>query len=326
MTDTPRLSVLITAYNRERYIAAAIESVLAQTCGDFELLIVDDHSADASVDIARDYAGRDARIRVLVNESHLGQFANRNAAASSARGEFLKYHDSDDVMYPYALAAMLGPLRAEPRAAFVLSNGVSWPGGPCPMLLTPRLSYQREFLGQGLFMCGPSGALFRTAAFRALGGFPERGVGSDYLFWLSACARVDVLLVPADLFWYRTHGEQEFSSEYAARDYAIIPGACWEALCAPTCPLTPSEVEQAKRNLVYSMLKLTYRDVRRGRWAVVRHRLRHARLSRRDWLRYLRPPRRDPFAGTPRDADGNFIIPDWSMYRMPPSSHPEPRS
>lgn len=325
MTTVPPVSVLITAYNRERYVAAAIESVLAQTFGDFELLILDDHSSDATVAIAHEYARRDARVRVIVNEANRGQFANRNYAASVARGEFLKYHDSDDVMYPYALATLLGPLRAEPRAGFALSNGLCWAGGPCPMLLTPRMCYQREFLGQGMFMCGPSGALFRATVLRALGGFPEKGVGSDYLFWLHACTQVSVLLVPGDLFWYRTHEGQELHSPHAAWDYAMIPGACWQALCAPTCPLAPDEVEQAKRNLVYSTLKLTYRDVRHGRWAVARHRLRQVGLSARDWLRYLRPPRRDPFAGTPRDAAGNFIIPDWSVYQMSPSSHSEPR-
>ena len=56
------------------------------------------------------------------------------------------------------------------------------------MVLTPRMSYQREFLGQGMFYCGPSGALFRTGVLRKLGGFPDRGVASDYCFWLKACA------------------------------------------------------------------------------------------------------------------------------------------
>jgi glycosyltransferase involved in cell wall biosynthesis len=312
MTAVPRVSVLMTSYNRERYIAAAIESVLVQTFSDFELIVTDNQSTDATFEIARNYAGKDSRIRVFQNESNLGQFGNRNRAASLARGEFLKYHDSDDVMYPYCIAAMLGPLAAEPSAAFALSMGRSWPGGPCPMLLTPRMCYQREFLGHGMFMCSPSGALFRTEVFRSLGGFPERGVGSDHVFWLRACARVNVLLVPGDLFWYRTHPGQEFQSAKAAWEYAIVPGEAWRALSAEDCPLEPGERDAARRNQLFAFWKLTYRDLRRARIRLAAHRLRLSGLSLSDVLRYTRRPRRSASAGTPLDESGDYLVPDWT--------------
>src|SRR5580700_5016235 len=90
----PKVSVVVTAYNREKYIAHAIESVLAQTFTDFELIVVDDCSRDNTAAIARSYES-DPRVRVYVNERNLGQFPNRNRAATYARGEFLKPHDSD---------------------------------------------------------------------------------------------------------------------------------------------------------------------------------------------------------------------------------------
>ncbi len=152
MTHTPAVSVLMTAYNRERYVGAAIESVLAQAFPDFELIVVDDASSDGTVEVARTYARIDPRVRVHVNGRNLGDYGNRNHAASLARGRFLKYHDSDDLMYPHCLATCVPLLGAERRAAFALSAGGYWPGGPCPMLSTPRMSYQREFLGHGLFM------------------------------------------------------------------------------------------------------------------------------------------------------------------------------
>ena len=79
----PLVSVLMTAYNRERYIAAALDSVLAQSFGDFELLVVDDCSTDATAAIARAYERRDSRVRVVVNERNLGQFGNRNVAVET---------------------------------------------------------------------------------------------------------------------------------------------------------------------------------------------------------------------------------------------------
>ncbi len=312
MSRRPVVSVLITSYNREKYIASAIESVLGQTLSDFELIITDDRSTDATFEIAQSYARKDERIRVIQNEANLGQFGNRNRAASLSEGQYLKYHDSDDIMYPHCLATMIGPLASAPSAGFALSMGRNWPGGPCPMLLTPRMCYQREFLGYGMFMCGPSGALFRTEVFRALGGFPDKGVGSDNLFWLKACARVDVLLLPGDLFWYRIHPGQEFQSEKAAWEYALVPGEAWRALSDDACPLLGEERVLAKRNLVFTILKLTYLDLRRGRVRLASHRLRASGLSLSDLLRYARPAQRSALAGTPLDADGDYLVPDWS--------------
>jgi len=307
--SAPLVSVLLTSYNREAYIASSIESVLAQTFGDFELLITDNCSTDRTVAIARSYEQRDSRVRVVVNERNLGQFGNRNRAAELARCTLLKYHDSDDLMYPHCLEVMVSMLLSEPRAGFGLSSGWTWTGGPCPMLLTPRMAYQREFLGAGMFMCGPEGAIFRTEVFRELGGFVDQGAPSDYLFWLRACTRVNVLLLPADLFWYRMHPSQEFQSGKAQREYARVFGASWRSLHAAECPLTSEEREQAKRNRAYHLAKRTYEDLRLGRWMSARRRLRYSSLGVRDWLTYLRRPRHDPFAGTPLDADGDFLIP-----------------
>lgn len=306
--SAPTVSVIMTAFNRERYIAASIESVIAQTFDDLELVVVDDGSTDATVEIARRFARRDPRVRVEVNARNLGDYPNRNHAATLARGAFIKYHDSDDLLYPHCLAAMVPPMRAHPGAAFGISPSRYWPGGPCPMLLTPRMSYQREFLGSGMFNAGPSCAIFRTEAFRSLGGFVDRGAPSDYIFWLRACARAPVVLLPADLFWYRIHAGQELSSGRAARQYAETIRDTWDALASAECPLTEAERGQARRNVLALQARSIVRDVRAGRYDIVRARL-AAGPGVADWLRYLRPPRREMLAGTPLDADGGYIEP-----------------
>jgi glycosyltransferase involved in cell wall biosynthesis len=307
--SSPSVSVLVTTYNREAFLASAVESVLGQTFGDFELVIVDDCSTDATVDVARAYERLDSRVRVVVNERNLGQFSNRNRAAELARAPLLKYHDSDDLMYPHCLAVMVPMLRSEPRAGFGLSCGSRWSGGPCPMLLTPRMAYQREFFGEGLFFCGPAGALFRADVFRGLGGFSDEGVASDHLFWMRACKTTNVLLVPADLFWYRLHPAQEFQSAKGQREYARVAGLVWRALQDPDCPLTSGEREQARRNRAFHLARRTFEDLRRGRLELAWNRLRYSNMGAADWLRYLRWPKRDAFAGTPLDSDGDFTIP-----------------
>ena len=298
LVTTPAVSVVITAYNRERYIAQSIESVLAQTLADFELIIVDDCSTDRTVDVATRYQS-DPRIRIVRNERNLGDYPNRNHAATLARAEFLKYHDSDDVMYSDCLAIMTAGLRCAPSAAFALTAPHMWAGGPCPMLLTPQLAYERAFLGQGLFHLGPACALFRRRAFLELGKFPEAGVHSDALFWIRACCTVDIVLVRADLFWYRVHTDQELARpgiEDAALD---IEAAQWRALFDRGCPLPPEAREQARRNHAYGIFSRAVRDARGGRIGFALRRLERSGLSPRQWLTYLRRPVRNPSAGTP---------------------------
>ena len=295
--SAPLVTVLLTAYNRERYLAESIESVLSQTWGDFELVIVDDKSTDGTLALAHDFAARDPRIRVHANERNLGDYGNRNFAASLARGEFMKFHDSDDVMYPHCLDVMARALRAEPCAGFGLSTSRSWPGGPVPMLLTPRQAYQREFLGFGLFMCGPASALFRTTVFRELGGFTNYGAPSDTIFWMRACARYPVLLLPGDLFYYREHPGQELRAPHVARQYATVTAHMWRALAAPDCPLTEEERAAGRRNVAFSTAKSAWQAAKRGEPALAWHRLAASGISPAEWVRYLRPPRRSAFAG-----------------------------
>ena len=293
----PLVSVLITAYNREEYLAASIESVLAQRLGDFELIVVDDRSTDGTLEIARDYARRDARVRVHANERNLGDYGNRNFIASLARGELLKFHDSDDVMYPHCLEVMVAAMQTEARGGFGLSAHRAWPGGPVPMLLTPRQAYQREFLGLGLFMCGPAAAVFRTKVFRELGGFENFGPPSDTIFWMRACARYPVLLLPTDLFYYREHPGQQLQAPTSARQYATVTAHAWRALAAPECPLDETERAIARRNVAFGTAKTIWQAAQRGQFALAWHRAAASGITGAEWLRYLRPPRRSVQAG-----------------------------
>jgi glycosyltransferase involved in cell wall biosynthesis len=299
---SPLVSVLLTAYNREEYLAEAMESVLAQTCGDFELVVIDDRSSDGTLAVARGYERRDRRVRVHANERNLGDYANRNFAASLAAGEFLKFHDSDDIMYPHCLEVMVRYLSAAPSAAFALSAHRAWAGAPCPIVSTPYLSYQREFLGFGMFNQGPANALFRTATFHQLGGFDDVGPHSDLAFWLRACRSVSALLVPADLYWYRVHEGQHLRTSQAAFDQARAARFHWEALRHPDCPLRGADLRMARRNVAFAAAKLTLRAVKCGELHLAAAHLRHSGLSVGEWVRYLRPPRRDAAAGAPQPA------------------------
>ncbi|MHB8055504.1 MAG: glycosyltransferase family 2 protein, partial [Candidatus Aminicenantales bacterium] len=94
-------SVCIPAFNNERFIDAAIRSVLGQTLDDFELIVIDDHSADGTREKVRAYS--DARIRFIENEANLGHEGNWNKALGEARGRFVKILPGDDLLRPRCL-------------------------------------------------------------------------------------------------------------------------------------------------------------------------------------------------------------------------------
>lgn len=98
MDTSPKVTVLTPVYSREQYVAAAIESVLAQSFTDFELLLIDDGSTDGSAEILRSYT-TDPRVRLVCNEHNLGIPKTRNRGIELARGEYVAMLDSDDRAY-----------------------------------------------------------------------------------------------------------------------------------------------------------------------------------------------------------------------------------
>lgn len=209
--DKPMVSVLMTAYNREKYIAEAIESVLASTYTNFELIISDDASTDETIAIARQYESKDTRVKVYVNTMNLGQFANRNKAATYATGKYLKYVDSDDIIYPFMLQVMVDGMKRFPKAAL----GFCLTFGPCKMPLPYEIdsqaAFKQHFFEGGLLFVGPSGIIVERKAFESVNGFEEFGMPSDNHFSLKIAAKHPVVAMTKDLFWWRIHDEQVYT-------------------------------------------------------------------------------------------------------------------
>jgi glycosyltransferase involved in cell wall biosynthesis len=240
----------MTAYNREAFIAGAIESVLASSFGDFELMVVDDGSTDSSADIAAEYAKRDSRVRLQVNSSNLGDYPNRNMAASLARGKYLKFLDSDDMLYPYGLEFMVRAMEANPQCALGIGRSAPDPDVPFPYQVDPAEAYRRHFIGGGLLNSGPSATILSTEKFRDLGGFDELRFVGDESTWLKLAARFPVVLLPRDLVWWRRHEGQEFRIGHATGGYAEAQFRVeLDALLSDDCPLSREEVRRSINGL-----------------------------------------------------------------------------
>src|SRR5215212_526256 len=105
----PRISVVVPIYNVEAYLAECLQSLVDQTFGDFEAIVVDDGSLDRSRAIAEEFAARDERFRV-VEQPNGGLGKARNTGAAYATGEFLAFVDSDDVLPEYAYQMLVAAL------------------------------------------------------------------------------------------------------------------------------------------------------------------------------------------------------------------------
>ena len=129
MAPTPLFSVVTPFLDVERYLAESIESVLAQSCESWELILVDDGSRDESGAIARDYARRHPdRITLLEHpgRANLGISASRNAGAAAARGDWIASLDGDDVWVPDKLAEQEAIIREHPEVGLVMGATLYW--------------------------------------------------------------------------------------------------------------------------------------------------------------------------------------------------------
>lgn len=107
------ISVVIPTYNRERVLPQTLDSIAAQTYGEWECIIVDDASTDQSMDVASEYAKEDSRFKVLRNERHKGAQGARNTGILAAEGDWICLFDSDDLMYPNYMQEMANAIEEE---------------------------------------------------------------------------------------------------------------------------------------------------------------------------------------------------------------------
>ena len=194
----PLVSVISIFLNGDAFLSEAVESVLAQTCQDFELLLVDDGSTDSSTRIARDYAAtHSGRVRYLEHPGHanLGMSATRNLGIAAARGRTIAFIDADDAWRPEKLEEQLAIMAAHPDVGMVCGAVNYWrswaPGGQDVVIPTghvadrtvppPEAMLALYPLGAAAAPC-PSDLLLRTDVVRAVGGFEAHFTGVRMMY------------------------------------------------------------------------------------------------------------------------------------------------
>lgn len=247
-SHAPLISVLVTVFNRERYLEDALKSIANSAYREFEAIIVDDCSTDNSFALAENFVSKDSRFHLFKNRKNLGQFGNRNRAAELATGKYIKYLDSDDILYKHTLGTMLEAIEAHPTAAYAISSPQIDPPKAYPFTITPLEVYRTEFLGRGCLSAGPSGAIIGRENFLRIGGYRDLGVVSDIDLWYRLATKSDTVFMQPALVWWRRHNMQAFSSDNAEEDY--LTGEfriTMEALTSDECPLNELERNLAIR-------------------------------------------------------------------------------
>ena len=199
------ISLVVTVYNRQSFLAATIESILAQTYGDFELVIWDDGSTDRSVSIAQQYAEKDDRIQVVLGRNQ-GVTAALKAAIALTRGPYLGWVDSDDLLAPTALSETIAVLISDPTVGMVYTHYHAMDGAGVDLGLGVRcqVSYSAEQLLVN-FMTFHF-RLLRRSVYDAVGGLDvgyERA--EDYDLCLRLSEVTEIRCVPKPLYFYRQH-------------------------------------------------------------------------------------------------------------------------
>jgi glycosyltransferase involved in cell wall biosynthesis len=278
----PLVSVLMTAYNRQPYIGKAIESVLASDYTHFELIITDDGSVDDTVAIARQYARADNRVKLFVNECNLGDYPNRNHAASLATGKYLKFVDSDDMIYPYGLQVFVEAMERYPEAALGITSRNPIPLDPFPILLTPRQAYRKHFFDYGILDYGPTGVIIRRDLFEQYGRFSGKRYIGDQECWLKIAALHPVIELPPSLTFWRQHEGQEFKAGMGVHGgyFAMMLPLLREVLASPNCPLEPAEKQQVLKQQQKSYARaLVKHALTTGQLATAGKKFRELKLS-----------------------------------------------
>jgi glycosyltransferase involved in cell wall biosynthesis len=211
-TDARYITVLMPVYNGERYLAVAIESILAQTHARFELLIVDDGSTDATPEILASYAARDPRIRVY-HHPNCDQPKTLNRGLALARHDWVAILDHDDISLPRRLERQIAVLARQPEARVIGSYAIEINAAGRELRLRNKgpstVTAFRALHAAGLRvpLVHPS-VLMHRPTILDLGGYdPAFGSSADTELWTRVAERHPIIVVPEPLVYYRIHGE-----------------------------------------------------------------------------------------------------------------------
>ena len=228
-TKQSLVSILVNAYNAERYLEEALDSALAQTYQNFEVVVLDDQSTDRTPEIAKEYAVKDARIRHVRPEKRLGLKEGRNELLRQARGAYFTYLDSDDIYLPAKVEEEVNFLEQHRDVAAVYCSILYFFDG------APQTFYRHRYefysgadvlphLLEKMFITNTA-TMFRRDVYDKLGGYdPALGMVEDWEYFLRMAYRgYQIAFLDRDLVHYRLRWDNNtnFARQLVIQDSAV---------------------------------------------------------------------------------------------------------
>ena len=207
----PQVSVVMSAYNRARYLRECVESILNQSLIDFEFIIIDDGSTDNSWEILTKSAAQDQRIVLIQNQENIGIARSRNKGMARAQGEFIAVMDSDDVALANRFETQVEYLQKHPDCVAVGSDALVIDSDGWPIGVYQRGQFGHEVIeerllsGRGGVIIHPS-AMIRRSALEKIGGYnPELRHSVDFDMFIRLTGIGKLANIPQVLLKYREH-------------------------------------------------------------------------------------------------------------------------
>lgn len=204
---SPKVSVIMTAYNAVPYLRPAIDGLLAQTLSDFEIVVIENGSTDGTRDVLRSYG--DARLRLVELDENIGRTPGLRLALAEAKGTYVANLDADDIAYPERLEQQAGHLDKNPDCVLVSSwCNIIDEDGAVFRLFEPATGDVRSLMASENPIMH-SAAMFRRDAAGKAGGYQECYLfAQDFGLWVSLAALGTVWVLPSHLAGIREHGGQ----------------------------------------------------------------------------------------------------------------------
>lgn len=200
----PKISVVLPMYNNESFIEKTINSILAQTFTDFEIIAIDDGSKDRTAEIVRNID--DPRIK-LIRQRNKGLLRTNNRAISISRGEFIARHDGDDISLPSRFEKQLMHLVADEHMGMVSCYYTVMDETSEKLTITQAFPFKPIDVKRSLYLVNPithGGTMTRKSVFEQIGlyGTSHEPI-EDYKAWCDMADITNIGIIPESLYWYR---------------------------------------------------------------------------------------------------------------------------
>lgn len=257
----PEVSAVIPAYNAARYLGEAIDSALAQTFRDLEIIVIDDGSTDDTARVVARYGGS---VR-SISQPNRGVSSARNRGIEESRGRYVAFLDADDVWMPAKLQRQLEALRENPqtRACYSAHLWVDDRLAPLRENRGPRRGTALEdLLRTGNVVGSPSSVIVERSIFSEVGGFSDAfSLCADWEMWVRIAARTEFAYINEPLVQYRVHADSMSRNVPLLEDESIR--TLESGFAAPSTPLQIRKRRRSSLAHNYMVLAGSYFQARR---------------------------------------------------------------